>query len=559
MDGRPVSSAPIPTLGDDIRTVFSVLWSGRKIIAASALLAVVLAAAYAFVFTDTLYAGRAELLFDPRQTQAVSGSATESTVSNNTPEAHATLIDSQVQIISSEELARRLITEEQLNYDPEFVGTAGGSEEARYNAALETYYDRLSVGRTAATYVISISIESVDPAKAAHLANRLAEIYLAVSSGTDATLTSQTADALDSRLANLRLAANTAAAEVETYRRENGLIGADDLLVVDQQLSDLNNQISLARVERSSAEANLAQVQRAADSGALALDGASLDSTVIAELQVQLATLEGQEARLRALYLPQHPALAGVIEEKQALSAALNAEFSRVMARLQREYDVAVEKVASLEAQVADLQDRSADSNSASVRLVELQREAEAAQTVYETFLNRSLEMREQVGLPTDAARIISPAYAQSKPSSPRKVIFVAAGAVLGAGMGVVWVWIAHIVGPAGQRPAAPNRATEPARPAVRQRQPERPAQPAHAPRQPDPGTYTAPASIDPRTVRSFARPSEMSDPVISSRRNRSFARPSELGAATPIVRARADHPRAYRSSSFRHVQGGHR
>jgi uncharacterized protein involved in exopolysaccharide biosynthesis len=197
MDGRPVSSAPIPTLGDDIRTVFSVLWSGRKIIAASALLAVVLAAAYAFVFTDTLYA------------QAVSGSATESTVSNNTPEAHATLIDSQVQIISSEELARRLITEEQLNYDPEFVGTAGGSEEARYNAALETYYDRLSVGRTAATYVISISIESVDPAKAAHLANRLAEIYLAVSSGTDATLTSQTADALDSRLANLRLAANT--------------------------------------------------------------------------------------------------------------------------------------------------------------------------------------------------------------------------------------------------------------------------------------------------------------------------------------------------------------
>jgi len=554
---QPQAQTSQPTLGDDIRLVISVMWGGRRIILAATLLAMMAAAAYAFLLTDTLYSATTELLFDPRQSPVASGSSQESTVSNSTPEAHTTLIESQAQIISSEELARQFILDQELIYDPEFVGNGSGSEQARYDAALETYYKRLSVERAASTYVIAISFESVDPAKAAHLANRLAELYLETASGTDASMTTQAADALSARLTDLRQAANDAAAAVEQYKRDNGLITTEELTVVGQQLRDLNSQLSLAHVERSDAEANLTQAQRAADSGVLTFDASSTESSVIGQLQVQLAALEGQEARLRAQYLPQHPALAGVLEEKAALTAALNAEFQRMLQNLQRVYDAAVEKESSLVAQVEALQNRSADSGAASVQLGELQREATAAQTVYENFLNRATQLREQVGLPTDTARVISSAYPPSKPSSPRRLIFVAAGGVLGAGLGIVWVWMAFIItGGISQRVASarpsPRREAMPVEPAYAL--PVRPVDPyntsAYA-QPPMPQNYRAPAA----PLRTFARASEAPDLVPFATRTRSFARPSELGEVQP-ARPRRTRYAGSRNPGYRFAGG---
>ncbi|RYG24523.1 MAG: polysaccharide biosynthesis tyrosine autokinase [Burkholderiales bacterium] len=76
----------------------------------------------------------------------------------------------------------------------------------------------------------------------------------------------------------------------------------------------------------------------------------------------------------------------------------------------------------------------------AEVRLRELERQAESAKTLYENFLNRAKETREQVGIQTPDARIVGVANVPLVASYPRKLIIVgvAFGLSLLAGFGIV-------------------------------------------------------------------------------------------------------------------------
>ncbi len=445
-----------PTLGEEIRLVFRVLANGWRVIAGCIAAATALAILYILI-TPPIYTGRTELLFDPRQKQVVSGKFVDATlpaISNS----HSLLIDSQLQIIQSEALIRKLIIAERLTVDPEMTGgpsalgslirtLTGAPAYTPMTGAIETVRKRLDVYREKNTYVITIGFKSEDPDKAARLANRLAQLYIAESYGADTTSTRQAATALESRLENLKAAANKAAADVENYRREYGLIGTGNLLVVDQQLRDLNSQLSLARVELNDAKAKVAQVRRAIESaGSGNLDADSLQSTVINRLQVSLALIEAEEASLRTRYLARHPNLSSVSEKKVALQASIRAELQRVLKRSERAHKIALENETMIRRQVEALEVQSAESDAASVRLRELEREAEAAQILYKTFLSRSKEVWEQVGLPADVSRIVSEAFPPSRPSEPRKGLLLAASMVLGTLIGLTSVWLSYLL-----------------------------------------------------------------------------------------------------------------
>lgn len=465
----PVVAEPAPSLGDEIRNAVSVLVEGWWLLAIFIVAAATLAVAY-IAATPPLYSARTELLFDPRQKQVVTGSVVETGLAANAVSAQALFVDSQMRIIQSEATARKLINREGLADDPEFAGEpsvlgelrrlAGGllrslasrptTPGSGYDKVLEKVEDRLDVGRDPNTYVISIDFKSRDPEKAARLANAVAEIYLAESSGADSASTEEAAHALDTRLEALRIAANRDAAAVEQYRREHGLTDTDNMLVVEQQLHDLNDQLALARVATSDAEASLEQVRSALDTtdvaGVADLDIGALESEVLNRLQVMLTSVEADEARLRAQLLPGHPDLVAATERKAAVRAAIESEFRRLASRLERKFEVARERQARIEKQVEDLKAEAAQSDLASVKLHELQRAADASQSVYATFLNRSKEIWEQVGLPNETARVFSRAFAPSRPSEPRPLLLIAAALVIGTLVGLVVVWLRHVL-----------------------------------------------------------------------------------------------------------------
>ncbi|TIU16669.1 MAG: lipopolysaccharide biosynthesis protein, partial [Mesorhizobium sp.] len=79
----------------------------------------------------------------------------------------------------------------------------------------------------------------------------------------------------------------------------------------------------------------------------------------------------------------------------------------------------------ALEAKVAGMKSKSLDTDQASVKLRELQRDLEAVRSVYATYLQRAQETREQVNVDSTNARIISDAMPALKKSWPPLLLLV--------------------------------------------------------------------------------------------------------------------------------------
>ena len=421
-------------------------------------------AALAYIwFATTLYTSSVEILIDPRSRQTVEGEVSPSGLGTSAAGADTLLLESQVELLRSHNIIDALIKAEQLDRDPEFAGTPSSdnwlktlvksviygpnSELARsmspYDRTVRKLRRRIEVDRKRNTYVISISVAAESAEKAALLANRLAEIYVADVNEAGASATREAATALSSRLDALRDAVNKAASAVETYRRDNNLVSANQTLVVEQQLGDLNRELARARLDLQSAQARRNQFKAAVEAARTAGDEASVDgalgqSDVVSRLQTRLADIEGQYAELALVYQERHPRLRRLSERRDALKTALNQEFARVSERLEVAYKTALEKAEALQKDVAALEGRMAVSNESSVQLRELEREAASVQAVYESFLRRSKEAREQIDIPQSTARIISAAYPASKPSDPPALLILVASMGLGLGLGVL-------------------------------------------------------------------------------------------------------------------------
>ncbi len=477
------------SIGDEIREIFSVLI--RKLNVIALVTCVTLGLVVMYIWTTTpLFNARVEILIDPRQRQTVESEIAPTGLGSSAAGADTLLLESQVEVLRSQKVADALIRKENLTADPEFAGsvstgliaflkgliktvaygpqTSLWQRQSPYDKALTTLRKRMEVERQRNTYVIGVSVKSSSSEKAAHLANRVAAIYISEVNGAASSTTTEAATILTSKLEELQKSATRAALAVEAYKEKNSLINTNETLVVEQQLNDLNRELSQSRTELQTALARRNQLRASlTNGGGSALRFSEIgQSTVMSQLQTRLAEIDSQEADLRSIYLNSHPTLKRLQERKVALKSSMRQEHARILNRLDVAYKTALEKSNSLKAAVSTLEAQMAASNSDSVQLRELERMAKTSRTLYETFLRRSKEAWEQVDIPNSTARIISPAFAASRPSEPRVFLLLASGGAFGLILGIISAFLHNVLtGRPRQAQPAPYPDTPPSEP----------------------------------------------------------------------------------------------
>ena len=128
-------------------------------------------------------------------------------------------------------------------------------------AALNELQKRVQVKRSERTYVVDVSVTSEDPAKAARLANAIAQTYLTEQTEVRSNAARQISQALTGRLKELQTRVRDAEQKVEAYKASHNIVGATGELVNEQQLTSLNAQLSASRARTSEAKARLDQVE----------------------------------------------------------------------------------------------------------------------------------------------------------------------------------------------------------------------------------------------------------------------------------------------------------
>lgn len=296
-------------------------------------------------------------------------------------------------------------------------------------AAIDGFDSRLQVRQEGRSYVIAVNFTSVNARKAARVANALADRYVQDQLDAKLAATAKASGWLGDRLEALREDVRLAEEAVENYRLEHELIDARGISLLEQELADLSREASQARAELADTRTRLQQI-RAMRARGESLDSVAevLNSMVIVNLRQQEAQLLRQESELRTYYGDRHPRIQNLIAEKANLQAKIATEVDRIIQNSENELQVLAGRARALEADVENLSQQTEQERGLYVQLRELEREAHANRQLYESFLQRFKETREQQEIIEPDSRVISRAAAPERPSTPGTKLFTAVG-----------------------------------------------------------------------------------------------------------------------------------
>ena len=168
--------------------------------------------------------------------------------------------------------------------------------------------------------------------------------------------------------------------------------------------------------------------------------GEALGSPVIQQLRAQRSEASRTVADLQGRYGPKHPDLLKAQRQLADIDGQIQAEVRRLLTNIEAQAQVARQRTASVAGSLSTSRGTLAANDSATVRLNELQRNAEAARTLYQSYLDRFKQTTTQQGIEQADARILSPARTPAAPSSPKVGLNLAVSAVAAvvAGLGAV-------------------------------------------------------------------------------------------------------------------------
>jgi capsular exopolysaccharide synthesis family protein len=278
--------------------------------------------------------------------------------------------------------------------------------------------------------ILTISVSSESPKKAATIANAFTDVYVASQLEEKYEATRRATTWLNERLIKLRAEVEAAERAVEDYRKQHGLVrGKDSTTISSQQLSELNSQLIVARSKKVEAEARLSQVEDLVKSKRGVTSVAEVVSNqLIQRLLEQESEVLRKMADMAADFGPRHPRMIRVQSELADLRAKIRVEVQKVIDALRSEVAIAVQRERGLVDQLHQVEARLTASNATEVQLRALERDAQASRAVLEAFLGRFRELSGTQGLQAPDASVISAATPPLTPSAPRvKLVAVVA------------------------------------------------------------------------------------------------------------------------------------
>ncbi len=419
-----------------------------KIVLAVPLALIVLVLVGRFLF-PSYYTATTRLMIDPGGLQVV---ANEVTAKGQVSDASLLVIDSQINVLTSNAVLGRVVDSEHLDADPEFtragplqafigtvasVLTGGGAPLDERTAAINALAGAVTAVRVDRSFVVEVSVSTRSRTKSVRLANAIATAYLATDQAARTESARRASSTMSARLNELSHTARTADDAVQQFKATHNMVGAGQATVGDQQLGEMTTALGAAHARTVEQQARLQQIEAVAH-GEAGLESIAevVQSATITQLRSQLAQAE---SRLQGLLTQSGDRFPAVIEARAqvaTLKQQIADEVQRIASAARNDYQRARSSEAALQASLDTLKTQSVKLSEDSVQLRELQRQADAARDVYQAYLLRSRELSEQQGLYTSASRVISPPLVPAGRDGVPTIAMLAAALIVGLGIG---------------------------------------------------------------------------------------------------------------------------
>ncbi len=455
-----------------LRAFFSREW---RLIAAITALSVVLGILYVAA-SPSKYTARTDMIIDTKKIVWV-----QSGMSSESRGIDDAAVESEIETTKSEKVATAVIRRLHLNEDPEFVGSGPGLRQRMFSSfksaivrtgisdlpgfrwaaqpdegpsddelmqrAIDTLESNLRVIRLGRSYHEEISYTSLDPAKAATIANAFADAYIEDQLDAKFESTRRASEWLQQRIGELRQQASDAYKAVQDFKSANSIIiGVDGKLASETELDQLGIALAKARADTSQAQAKLDRITRVmeqrSDKANFTIPDPvvtdALSSPVITKLRQQFLEDQNKMTEWSAKYGPNHSAVLNLRTDMATLQQSIWDEVSRIAESYKSEFQIAKSQEEAIDKRMTDVFQKSAATRQSQVRLRELETAASSYRNIYETFLSRFTQSVQQQSFPSTEARVVTDASPPRKPSSPKVGLTLALAAICGLILGAV-------------------------------------------------------------------------------------------------------------------------
>lgn len=366
---------------------------------------------------------------------------------------------SQVQLASSREIIRAGIERLKLRGNPEFdkyaapgllrsimmaVGLSRTPTEAeREDYLVEAVRERVLAFSVGLSRVMTIEFSANDPQFAALGANTFADLFLE----SQAEAKKQSARAAGAWLINtidpLRERVAAAEAKVEEFRARKGLLASGtNGTLPQQQLSEMNTQLSAARSAQADAQARAKLIRDALAAGRPLEISDVANNELVRKLTADRSALRAQMSLEARSLLPGHPRMKELAAQLATVDSEIRSTAEKAVRTFENDARVQGARFDQISAALDQLKGQSAQANENEVELRALEREARSQRDQLEAMMTRYREAmaRDAKDAAPADARIVSRGYPPATPSFPKRlpIVLLSTIATLLVGMAVV-------------------------------------------------------------------------------------------------------------------------
>ncbi|MGE8585016.1 polysaccharide biosynthesis protein UppM [Agrobacterium tumefaciens] len=408
------------------------------------ILCVAAALAYAYV-TPPRYTAYTDIVVNPSNLNVVNDGVFSP---NQQRDTQILEVESKLRTVTSRNVLARVVDELKLDEDPEFISPPPLARLKAFFSpkpedgdnkvgALRSLGERVAAERDPRSFVVTLAVWTNDPDKSVTVSKAMVKAFESELFQTTSDSSLRIVDDLKKRLEEMRQNVTVAEKRVADFRRENGLQENNGQLVSNLASGELNAQVLAAQQRVIQEESRLKQMQAAIAQNRTQSD-AIFDSQTMNTIRAQYSTLQQQIGAMTLTYGARHPRLATAGAERDMLERGIADEAQRILLAAKTNVAEARSSLDALRLKAVAERANVFTDNEAQVRLRDLERDANSAAAIYETYLNRSRQIAEQQTIDSTNVRVISqPVAPNSRSWPPGKLIFLIAGGVGGLFLGL--------------------------------------------------------------------------------------------------------------------------
>jgi polysaccharide biosynthesis transport protein len=354
-------------------------------------------------------------------------------------------LQTQVNVLESDNLAWQTIEQLHLGENPAFAGPVQHSEQQRaespdtlQSTLLGTFQGSLQIEALRNSRIVTVSFESTDPRLAARIANTLVDNYQEYNYHKNYEATRKASGWMEQQLDELKAKVEKSQQALVDYERQHAITNVGDKQNVEEQkLADLSRQLTEAHADAVRAESLYNVVHSNGDQiSTLA------PNDLLSRLQEKYAELRAQYVDARAQFGPNFPKVMRLKDQMDEMRAQLDSERTRIVGRYHGEYAAALQRERLLGEALSQQKVELGKLNQLLIEHNILQHDFQTNQQLYESLLQRLKDATLSSGLRATNIHVVDSARTPMTPVRPRKFFNITIGLVVGLILGVTLAFV---------------------------------------------------------------------------------------------------------------------